>query len=373
MIDSERTWRGGEAQLAGLVEGLIERGWRVELAAPEGSAIARRLRDRVERLWPVAFRGAAALGAPRRLREAIRQARVDLVHAHAARAHAAAAIALVGLPAPPPLVVTRRVDFPVGRTPWSRWQYRRCDHLIAISEGVRRVLVAGGVDPERVTVVPSGIDLDKFRGVEPLADLRSRFGFPEDALVVGNVAALAPHKAQRVLVAAAAKVIEREPRARFLVVGEGRERARIERAIREHRLEGRVVLAGFRHDVLRILLALDLFVLSSVLEGLGTSLLDALLAGVPVVATRTGGIPEAIRHEETGLLVPPGDPEALARGILRMLRDRALRDRCRERGRVWVRRFGLDRMVEGTLSVYRFVLGERGRESEHDPCRVEEG
>src|SRR6185437_13169015 len=143
--------------------------------------------------------------------------------------------------------------------------------------------------------------------------------------IVGNVAALVPHKGQRHLIDAAARVVRRVPDARFVIAGEGELRASLERHIKEHRLEKHVFLAGFRPDVLSVHKAFDLFVMSSVTEGLGSSLLDAMACGKAIVATTAGGIPEAVVDRETGLLVPPRDPEAMARAIVALLTDERAR------------------------------------------------
>jgi glycosyltransferase involved in cell wall biosynthesis len=154
------------------------------------------------------------------------------------------------------------------------------------------------------------------------------------------------------------------PDARFIIAGEGELKPALERQIKDHHLEKHVLLAGFRPDVLSLHKAFDIFAMSSVTEGLGTSLLDAMAAGKPIVATRTGGIPEVVADGETGLLVPPRDEEALADAIVRLLKDPDLRREMGEAGRVRARNlFSLERMVQNTLNVYQRVATEPHRES----------
>jgi glycosyltransferase involved in cell wall biosynthesis len=173
---------------------------------------------------------------------------------------------------------------------------------------------------------------------------------------VGNVAALVPHKGQRHLIDAAKVVVQQVPDARFIIAGEGELRPALERQIKDYHLEKHVLLAGFRPDVLSLHKAFDIFVMSSVTEGLGTSLLDAMAAGKPIVATRAGGIPEVVAEEETGLLVPPRDHEALADAIVRLLKDAELRRRMGEAARTRARTFfSAERMVQQTLLVYQRV------------------
>ena len=168
--------------------------------------------------------------------------------------------------------------------------------------------------------VHEGIDLGRVEAAPP-ANLHEELWLPHQAPIVGNVAALVPHKGQRHLIEAAALVLPQVPDARFVIAGEGELRPALERQIKEHHLEKHVLLAGFRPDVLSVHKAFDIFVMSSVTEGLGTSLLDAMACGKPIVATTAGGIPEVVVDGETGFLVPPRDHEAMAAAIVRLLKD----------------------------------------------------
>jgi len=163
-----------------------------------------------------------------------------------------------------------------------------------------------------------------------------------------------PHKGQRHLIEAAALVVKKVPDARFVIAGEGELRPALERQIKEHHLEKHVFLAGFRPDILSVHKAFDIFVMSSVTEGLGTSLLDAMACGKPIVATTAGGMPEVVADGQTGLLVPPRDHEAMAEAIVRLLRDPLARAEMAAAGLARVRaRFSAERMVDDTLNVYK--------------------
>lgn len=357
MVDSEKTWRGGQGQVRLLMMGLVEKGVEVTLAAPPDGELARRTAG-----LGIAHRafstGAGGLIA---LRRALAAGPFDIVHSHAARAHGAVAIARVGLTPRPCHVVSRRVDFEVARGFVSRWKYRRgADAYIAISEGVRRVLLDGGIPAQRVRIVHSGIDLSKFDGLRPREVVRGELGLDARTVAIGNVAALAPHKAQSDLLRAAARVLTRRDDVRFFVVGEGALRADLEALARELGIASRVVFTGFRTDALDLLRAFDLFVMSSYLEGLGTSIMDAQALGIPVVATRTGGIPELVDDGVTGLLVPPRNPEALAEAILRFLGDGRLRSACAEAARVRSSRYDYRTMVYKTLDAYRLMCENVG-------------
>jgi glycosyltransferase involved in cell wall biosynthesis len=221
------------------------------------------------------------------------------------------------------------------------------------------MLARDGVPADRIVTVHDGVNLEAIDR-EPAADAHAAFWLPHGAPLVGNVAALAAHKGQRYLVTAAAQVVREMPDARFLILGEGELRGPLERQVRELGLERHVLLPGFRADAIALTKSVDIFVMSSVTEGLGSAMLDAMACRIPVVATRAGGIPEAIVDGEHGLLVRPQDPSALAQAILRLLRDPQLRQRLAEAGRQRVvAEFSVEQMVRRTLAAYEKGLAMR--------------
>jgi glycosyltransferase involved in cell wall biosynthesis len=170
-----------------------------------------------------------------------------------------------------------------------------------------------------------------------------------------------PHKGQRHLVDAAAQVLPKQPDARFIIAGEGSCRPSLEHQIRQHHLEKHVILAGFRTDILSLHKAFDIFVMSSVTEGLGTSILDAMACGKPVVATTAGGIPEVVADGETGLLVPPRDAARDGLSDHPAAADGSLRERMGAAGLARVRRqFSAEIMVKKTLQVYERLAQPSG-------------
>ena len=351
MVDSERTWRGGQAQVHLLMRGLVDEGQDVTLAAPGDGVLLQRAADLRVRCIPCPLR--SALDGVFTLRALMRGGGFDIVHSHASRAHSAVAMARLGMRNAPPHVVSRRVDFPVRAGAWGRWKYRRSvDAYIAISDNVRDVLISGGVDPGVITVAPSGIDLAKFARVRDPSYLRTEFNLTEGDRVIVNVAALAPHKAQSVLLRALQPLRERAG-LRCFIVGEGALRGPLERLSRELGLESCVTFTGFRHDALEFIRLADVFVMSSHLEGLGTSIMDAHALGTAVVATRTGGIPELVKDGVTGVLVPPDEPGPLGDALGRMLDDEALRERCVRGAKAQSERYDYRRTVYKTLDVYR--------------------
>jgi L-malate glycosyltransferase len=352
-LDTARTWRGGQQQVLLTVLGLRGRGHRAVLVAhPEG--VLYRRASEGDDLIPLATRSEVDLASAWRLARVIAMHRPTILHAHDPHAVAMASMALsfgVG-PVPPTLVISRRVDFHLQKHSFSRWKYRQVTCFIAASSAIADILAADGVPRSRIVVVHDGIDVDTVMRTSA-ADVHAQFWFPKGSPVVVNVGALVNHKGQKFLVDAMARVRRRVADAQLVIFGEGELRGALDRQIRELGLEKHVVLAGFRDDVLALTRSADLFVMSSVTEGLGSTLLDAMAMGLAVVGTRAGGIPEAVADGETGVLVPPGNADALADAIVRMLQHPETRARMGAAGRERVReQFGVDRLVEGTLAAY---------------------
>ncbi len=355
-IDTARTWRGGQSQVLGTVMGLRALGHRTMLVAHSEGELRQRAKEGLD-LLPLAPKTEMDLTAAWRLSRIIKQLKPDIVHAHDPHGVAMAALALSMSTqlAKPPLVAARRVDFHLRGSSLSRWKYRQVDCFICASEAIRQMLVGDGVPAARAVTVHEGIDLARVASA-PAAKLHEDLWLPHHAPVVGNVAALVPHKGQRHLIDSARLVLPQVPDARFVIAGEGELRPALERQIKDHHLEKHVFLAGFRPDVLSLHKAFDIFVMSSVTEGLGTSLIDAMAAGKPVVATTAGGIPEVVVDGETGILVPPRDHDAMAAAIVKLLKDDGLRRCMGEAGLARARAmFSAERMVQDTLRVYERV------------------
>ena len=357
-VDTARTWRGGQNQVLLTVLGLRGRGHRTALVAHAGGELRRRLAEGPD-LYLLTPRGDLDLRAAWRLARLLRELNPAVVHAHDAHAvaMAAAALSLAGGGLAARLVAARRVDFRLAANALSRWKYRQVDHFICASSAIRTLLATAGITPERTTVVYEGVDVERIRAA-PALDPHKAFGLPRGAPVVGNVAALVPHKGQRHLIDAAAEVVRHVPDARFVIAGEGELESALRRRIAALGLEKHVVLAGFRPDIIPLHKGFDLFVMSSTTEGLGTSALDAMACGKAVIATRAGGLAEVVVDGETGLLVPVRNPHALADAIVRLLRDPELRRRCGEAGLARAQTtFDVERMVDETLQVYERLTG----------------
>jgi glycosyltransferase involved in cell wall biosynthesis len=223
------------------------------------------------------------------------------------------------------------------------------------------MLYTDGIARDRISVVHDGIDVDRIGRIAPTS-VHQEFWLPHGVPVLVNIGALVDHKGQRYLLDALPLAMRRIPDLHLVILGEGELRRPLEQQVQRLHLERAVRMPGFRSDVLALARSADLFVMSSVTEGLGSTVLDAMAMGLAVVGTRAGGIPEAVVDGETGLLVPVADPPALADAIVSLMNDPARRARFGDAGRQRVaRHFTVDHLVERTFAVYQEVVSRAAR------------
>lgn len=346
-VDTGREWRGGQTQMLHLLAARRD----PVVVAPD-APIRARLESMGLDVRPVAFRG--AWWGFRALADIVGDVKPDLIAAHTSHAHGHALLA----GGDRPVVVHRRVDFVPGRDPLTRRKYAGPAGYVAVSEAIGRILQGAGVGPDRIAVVPDGVDPAPFQARHDGKAVRRELGIPEDAWVVGAVGALVPHKGHRHLVEALAWLDGRGKRVWGVVAGEGPRRGELEALAKKWDIASQLRLLGARDDVPRLLSAFDVFCQPSVEEGMGQAVVEAMVAGVPVVVTGAGGLPEVVEDMRTGLVVPPGDGAALSRALLAALRgrERAL-ERAEAARQAAQERFSVQRMVGGTAAAYARFAG----------------
>lgn len=354
-IDTERGWRGGERQVLWLARALDARRYRSFVAARPGEPLA--TRARAAGLDVIGCRPALEFDpvAAWLLRRTIRRHGIGIVHAHTG--HAVALAALATLDTAARIVVTRRVDFRLRPNVGTRWKYDRVRAIIAISAAVANALGASGVAPDRIEIIPSGIDLS--RRIEPASrDALISLGVPPGAPLVVQVAQLVGHKDPVTFVDAIAAARRRMPSLHALLVGDGPLRRDVLAAVARCGLGGVVHVVGYRSDADSLLAAADVVTLSSREEGLGSVLLDALVLGKPIAATAAGGIPDIIEAGTSGLLVPVGDAAALGAAIATLLERPELRSALALAAGERAKRFSVALTAERTAAVYDRVMRE---------------
>jgi glycosyltransferase involved in cell wall biosynthesis len=354
-VEGGRHLYGGAFQALELMRGLHARGHENLLACPRGCALAAAAAP-VAEVHGLTMRGDADLLLVPRLARLIRASRPDLVHLHSrigADLMGGIACRLTGVP----VVHSRRVD-----NPEPRWQvalkYRLHDRVIAISEEIGRVLISEGLPVEKLRVVRDAVDWEHYARPGDRTAIAARLGVPAEGLWLGVVAQLIERKGHRFLLRALPPLVAEYPDLRLFFFGRGPLAAELEQEVQRLGLTGHVTLAGFRDDLDEVLPCLDLLVHPALKEGLGVSLLQAASAGVPIVASRAGGIPEAVRDGQNGFLVPPGDVTALGEALSNLLADPVRRHALGIGGRRLIaEEFSIDAMVDGNLAVYLDLLG----------------
>ena len=287
-------------------------------------------------------------GAPFFIRRLIREHKTDIIHCHDAHSVTSALLA-TARGKRPARIAARRVDFHLN-TPA---KYRLMDRVVAISRGVEKILCEDGIDPKKISLVPSGIDLGPSR--RQYSDPRAELNIDLSAPLIGQVGSLVEHKDPGNFIKAAALIAKDHPEVRFVLVGDGPLRPVLEEEAT--RLKVPVYFTGHLADVFPLLSCFAIFVMSSKEEGLCTSILDAMSLKIPVAATTAGGIPDIVRSEETGLSAPTQDPKALAAAVCRLLDDSPLAQKLAQRARRMLEEeFSAEVMVAKTLALYRDLL-----------------
>lgn len=344
-LDSGASWRGGQRQVLLLALGLRERGHEPFLIGSPGSPLVEKARAAGLAVGAISMAADWDVHAARLIRARMRAWSVDLVHAHDARSHALALIALIGRN-DIPLVVTRRVPFPPRSV---RVKYGpRVTRFIAISNAVRDAMVGAGIEGSRITVVHSGI-AQRSHVVEP-RDWRKELEWPDDSVICGIVGAMTAEKGVDLLEAIGTSLprVARD-RARVLLLGGSGVGPRDVGGLTVHS-------AGFVTDIDPAVAGLDVLWHPSKTEGLGTAVIDAMSLGVPPVAFAVGGLPEVIVNEVSGLLVPPGDTPGFAGAAARLIADPALRKKLGDGARERAKTFDASEMTKNTEAVYEDVL-----------------
>lgn len=367
-VDDSRNLRGGERQVLYLAGELARRGFGGGIVCRSRSPLereARRLGIETIRL-PFLFEGdpLSAFLLARRVNAAARRGGLEarpILHAHTG--HAAAAVHAAARLVPALKVVHRRVDFRLPERAASVGKYANADLVIALSSAIAGILRLAGVPAPKIRIIPSAVDLAAFErgaGGEARSKLLGELGWPPESVVIGSLMAMVPHKDPMTLLAAAQKVVGADERCRFIIAGEGPLLEVGRTLVDSVGLGDRIRLLGQRTDNVDLLRAMDIFVLSSREEGLGSALIEAMACSLPLVGTDAGGIQELVDDGRNGFLVPKENPAALAEALLRLAGDPALRARLAQGAYEISRRYSVERMAESTAAAYEEALASRG-------------
>jgi glycosyltransferase involved in cell wall biosynthesis len=357
-LEAGRHLYGGARQVEHLINGLSELGVDNVLVCPHRSAVAETNvpADIIE----LPLRGDLDVSQTVRLARVLRSRPISLLHVHSRRGadlYGGRAAQRAGIAS----LITRRVES-FEPAAWLHYKLRPYARIVAISRAIERDLtVRAGLARHRVVRVPSAVALSTVQRRDSAERLRATLEIPEAARVIGTVAQLIPRKGHATLLRAFADATRRQPDLWLVIFGRGPREAPLRRWAEQLHINERVVFAGFRDNIAALMPGLDVMVHAAAREGLGVAVLEAMAAGVPVVATRVGGVPDIIDDGISGLLVRPGDTGAIAAAIERLLEDTALSQKLAERGRQHVASaFSIERMARAYLNLYRETLREHG-------------
>jgi len=354
-LSSEKSWRGGEQQMAYLIEELQKLGVQSYVASRTDSEFSQWCKKNGIPFIELNFKNDFDFISAIALKKYCREEKFDLIHLHSSRGHGIAFLsALLGNSIP--MALSRRVDFPLKTDFLSKSKYNHLaiKKIICVSVKIKQI-VSGSINhPERCLVVYDGIDLTRFKGKGTSGIMRKELGIGDGELVIGNIAALAPHKDYFTFLETA-KILAENNSLKFIIVGEGELRNEIEKKIKELNLNDKVFLLGFRNNLENVYADLDILLYTSKEEGLGSSLLDAMAYGVPIVATEAGGIPEIVINEQTGLTTPVQDAKLLSEQVMRLENDMELRQKLVANAETFVKNFSKEKMAMKTLEVYKQI------------------
>jgi len=351
---------GAEWHVVNLASALAEQGHRITLACTVEGVLAPLAEQAGISVRPLLHHLVKRRQSPRyawKLAKLVRQSQFDLVHAHMYASALASAYALLGTSIP--LVITEH-----SQANWrshyacrcSQWSYSQARHVIAVSREIRRRLIEQeGVPSDRISVIMNALPpvSEQHKSIQPDLPAALRNG-----LLVGVAARLQPEKGVAYFLEAAAHVLQFLPEVHFLVMGDGPQRKELQAYVEQLGVQEHVHFLGFRLDARAIIGLLDVLVVPSLSEGTPLVTLEAMSAGVPVVASAVGGIPEQVRHQSEGILVPPGDALALGEAVLHLLQNPTWMQQLGEAGRQRaLSRFSFTTMLQETENVYRATLG----------------
>ncbi len=355
-VSSMQTWRGGEQQVANLVLGQIKRGLLVYMFVKKGSSLMSFCIANEIPFSVIKFNNGFNIYSAFKIKKLSKRLQAKVVHMHCSPSHTLSIFSkLLGNPAK--LVLSRRVIFPVRSNilSYKKFNYSGISKIICVSESTKKVMAQTVEAVEKLDIIYDGIDIDKFKQVYA-PHLKRELGI-EGKKVIGNISAVVAEKDYFTFVDTAEIVLSKIPDVHFLIIGSGAEYEPIKKYISIKKLGANITMLGFRKDVSELLSILDVFLMTSTMEGLGSTILDAFASKVPVVATNVGGIPEIVINENTGLLSNSKDVESLSNNVIRLLSDKLLSDKIAQNAYQLVKsKFSTNTMVKLTNEVYESIL-----------------
>ncbi len=353
------SWRGGEQQVVYMMEELQKRNVSQLLLCARESALERYCLKASLPFVTARKRSSFDISFAARLSRVCKKRHIDIIHTHDSHAHTFAVLAAVIFGCKATIIVSRRVDFKPSSGWFSRFKYNhpQVKRILCVSDTIKQMVSLVVKDQAKLVTVHSGIDPDRFSGSKRGTILHDQFQVPYHYKIIANISAIAPHKDYYTFLDTVALLSKKLTDTRYFVIGDGPEKENIHAYSTKLGLDKIVHFTGFRSDIPQLLPEVDVMLITSKTEGLGTTVLDAFACKVPVVATRAGGIPEIVKHGETGLLAGVQDPDGLAQQVFHLLNDDQLRSKLTEEAYRYLKNFTRESTAKKTLTEYLSATG----------------
>lgn len=366
-LSSESTWRGGEQQIIYLVDETRKLGVDAVIGCRKNSVVEKYCKSNEIPFVSLPFKSAYHISTACKIIKYCKKEGIELIQTHTSKGHTMAVIAgLLGLNIPQ--ILTRRVDFPIKDNWLSRFKYNysKIKRIICISETIHQMTAIDIKDKSKLITIHSGVDMDKFSPFFHSNWLRDEYELATETVVIGNTSAISDQKDYFTFVKVAERLIAQKRNVHFFIVGDGVSRPVIEQFVQEKGLENRITFTGFVDNITEVLPSMDIFLFTSKAEGLGTSVLDAMAASVPIVATSAGGVSEMVEHEKNGLLYQVGDVAGITEGVERFLVNREFSETLAEEAKKTVKNFSKEKTAKRTREVYEEILHKKAAQSKTD-------
>ena len=364
-VESSRSWGGQEYRTCLEINWLNAHGHQAWLVCNPDSQVHSKASELATRVVTMPLRSRVDPLCTLRLWKFCRQNKIDLLKTYSSKDHwICLPLFVCGIP----LSRARCITDPIGSASRAFVFKHGCSQIVADASVIKRQLVKqNGIDPAKIEVIGSAVDLVKFKPPRNRTKFRREIGVGDDTPLIGNVGMIRPDKGQLQLVKAAPLVFEKHPGARFVIVGQGtgilKRGINVRNAIDQARLADKIIMAGYRWDTPNVYAACDMIVIASLhTEASPIVLREAFASGRPVIATKVGDIPEIVRHRENGLLIEPGDTQALAAAIMEFISEPELAARCALNGFSYAtEHFSFDKMMEAKLRADFDVVAKKAR------------
>jgi len=364
-VESSRSWGGQEYRTCLEIDWLNAHGHQAWLVCNPDSQVHSKASELATRVVTMPLRSRVDPLCTLRLWKFCRQNKIDLLKTYSSKDHwICLPLFVCGIP----LSRARCITDPIGSASRAFVFKHGCSQIVADASVIKRQLVKqNGIDPAKIEVIGSAVDLVKFKPPRNRTKFRREIGVGDDTPLIGNVGMIRPDKGQLQLVKAAPLVFEKHPGARFVIVGQGtgilKRGINVRNAIDQAGLADKIIMTGYRWDTPNVYAACDMIVIASLhTEASPIVLREAFASGRPVIATKVGDIPEIVRHRENGLLIEPGDTQALAAAIMEFISDPELAARCALNGFSYAtEHFSFDKMMEAKLRADFDVVAKKAR------------